>query len=230
MIHYLKADVFKIHREHKLRVSLGILLVLSLLSTFLLNGNAGYTGSLIQLIAQFITLFFIVPANLFFGEDLSYRTINNLIVKKQERKSIFIYKVMGTVFLDLIYVFLAYVMGSIMGMVLGNQLDVAFLLRAFVSQLPILICISLLSILLFLSLKKVSQAYLAYSLICLLCDNLSHLIVSNLLHIDMSSDYFLFASLQNTEAISPVTTGLSILFFAIYIVLSYLIFNRKSFK
>ena len=66
MSNYFKADLFKIYKEHRLFLSLGILLTLSILSAFLLRGNEGYTSSVIQLLSQFITLFFIVPANLYF--------------------------------------------------------------------------------------------------------------------------------------------------------------------
>ena len=93
MIHYFKADLFKIQKEQRLTISLGILALLSFLSAFLLHGNEDFTSSLIQLLSQFITLFFIVPANLFFGEDFTYRTINNIIIKQQTRKRVFFYKV-----------------------------------------------------------------------------------------------------------------------------------------
>lgn len=58
MSNYFKADLFKIYKEHRLFLSLGILLTLSILSAFLLRGNEGYTSSVIQLLSQFITLFF----------------------------------------------------------------------------------------------------------------------------------------------------------------------------
>lgn len=57
MIHYFKADLFKIQKEQRLTVSLGVLALLSFLSAFLLHGNEDFTSSLIQLLSQFITLF-----------------------------------------------------------------------------------------------------------------------------------------------------------------------------
>lgn len=148
---------------------------------------------------QFITLFFIVPANLFFGEDFTYRTINNIIIKQQTRKRVFFYKVLATLVLDLAYILLAYLMSSSVGLLLGDRVDFAVIIQSFIFQTPLFICISLLSILIFVKSNKVNQAYLAFSLISLLFDNISNLITSNLLHMKLPTDYFLFLSLQQRK-------------------------------
>lgn len=192
MIHYFKADLFKIQKEQRLTISLGILALLSFLSAFLLHGNEDFTSSLIQLLSQFITLFFIVPANLFLGDDFTYRTINNIIIKQQTRKRVFFYKVLATLVLDLSYILLAYLLSSSVGLLLGDRVDFAVIIQSFIVQTPLFICISLLSILIFVKSNKVNQAYLAFSLISLLFDNISNLITSNLLHMKLPTDYFLF--------------------------------------
>ena len=143
MSNYFKADLFKIYKEHRLFLSLGILLTLSILSAFLLRGNEGYTSSVIQLLSQFITF---------------------------------------------------------------------------------------LCILLFVTLKRIPQAYLVYILICLLFDNIFHLISTNLFHLDLPSEFFLFQSLQNAESISVLTFILSTVSLILYCFLSYFIFSRKEFK
>ena len=220
MSNYFKADLFKIYKEHRLFLSLGILLTLSILSAFLLRGNEGYTSSVIQLLSQFITLFFIVPANLYFGEDFSNRTINNIIIKQPKRNQVFIYKALSTIFLNIVYVLIAYI----------SSLDFHLALTILTNQIPLFLCITFLCILLFVTLKRIPQAYLIYSLICLLFDNLSHLISSNLLHLNLPSDVFLFQSLQNAESISVLTFILSTVSLILYCFLSYFIFSRKEFK
>ncbi|MGQ7334782.1 ABC transporter permease [Streptococcus suis] len=230
MIHYFKADLFKIQKEQRLTISLGILALLSFLSAFLLHGNEDFTSSLIQLLSQFITLFFIVPANLFFGEDFTYRTINNIIIKQQTRKRVFFYKVLATLVLDLAYILLAYLMSSSVGLLLGDRVDFAVIIQSFIFQTPLFICISLLSILIFVKSNKVNQAYLAFSLISLLFDNISNLITSNLLHMKLPTDYFLFLSLQQGEHISRLSMGVSIIASLCYLYLSTFIFSRKEFK
>ncbi|HEM3461155.1 TPA: ABC transporter permease [Streptococcus suis] len=230
MIHYFKADLFKIQKEQRLTISLGILALLSFLSAFLLHGNEDFTSSLIQLLSQFITLFFIVPANLFFGEDFTYRTINNIIIKQQTRKRVFFYKVLATLVLDLAYILLAYLLSSSVGLLLGDRIDVAVMLQSFIVQTPLFICISLLSILIFVKSNKVNQAYLLFSLISLLFDNITNLITSNLLHIKLPTDYFLFLSLQQGEHISRLSMGISFIATLIYFYLSYGIFSRKELK
>ncbi|HFI0025578.1 TPA: ABC transporter permease [Streptococcus suis] len=230
MIHYFKADLFKIQKEQRLTISLGILALLSFLSAFLLHGNEDFTSSLIQLLSQFITLFFIVPANLFFGEDFTYRTINHIIIKQQTRKRVFFYKVLATLVLDLSYILLAYLLSSSVGLLLGDRVDFAVIIQSFILQTPLFICISLLSILIFVKSNKVNQAYLAFSLISLLFDNISNLITSNLLHIKLPTDYFLFLSLQQGENISRLSMGVSFMATLLYLYLSYVIFSRKELK
>lgn len=230
MIHYFKADLFKIQKEQRLTISLGILALLSFLSAFLLHGNEDFTSSLIQLLSQFITLFFIVPANLFFGEDFTYRTINNIIIKQQTRKRVFFYKVLATLVLDLAYILLAYLLSSSVGLLLGDRVDFAVIIQSFIVQTPLFICISLLSILIFVKSNKVNQAYLAFSLISLLFDNISNLITSNLLHMTLPTDYFLFLSLQQGEHITQLSMGASFMATILYLYLSYFIFSRKELK
>ncbi|HFI0106512.1 TPA: ABC transporter permease [Streptococcus suis] len=230
MIHYFKADLFKIQKEQRLTISLGILALLSFLSAFLLHGNEDFTSSLIQLLSQFITLFFIVPANLFFGEDFTYRIINNIIIKQQTRKRVFFYKVLATLVLDLAYILLAYLLSSSVGLLLGDRVDFAVIIQSFIAQTPLFICISLLSILIFVKSNKVNQAYLAFSLISLLFDNISNLITSNLLHMKLPTDYFLFLSLQQGEHISRLSMGVSFMATILYLYLSYFIFSRKELK
>ncbi|HEL2733486.1 TPA: ABC transporter permease [Streptococcus suis] len=230
MIHYFKADLFKIQKEQRLTISLGVLALLSFLSAFLLHGNEDFTSSLIQLLSQFITLFFIVPTNLFFGEDFTYRTINHIIIKQQTRKGVFFYKVLATLVLDLAYILLAYLLSSSVGLLLGDPVDVAVIIHSFIAQTPLFICISLLSILIFVKSNKVNQAYLAFSLISLLFDNITNLITSNLLHMKLPTDYFLFLSLQQGDNISRLSMGVSFMATILYLYLSYFIFSRKELK
>ncbi|MGV3000367.1 ABC transporter permease [Streptococcus suis] len=230
MIHYFKADLFKIQKEQRLTISLGILALLSFLSAFLLHGNEDFTSSLIQLLSQFITLFFIVPANLFFGEDFTYRTINHIIIKQQTRKGVFFYKVLATLVLDLAYILLAYLLSSSVGLLLGDRVDFAVIIQSFIVQTPLFICLSLLSILIFVKANKVNQAYLAFCLMSLLFDNITNLITSNLLHMRLPTDYFLFLSLQQGEHISRLSMGVSFMATLIYLYLSYFIFSRKELK
>ncbi|HFU4203519.1 TPA: ABC transporter permease [Streptococcus suis] len=230
MIHYFKADLFKIQKEQRLTVSLGILALLSFLSAFLLHGNEDFTSSLIQLLSQFITLFFIVPANLFLGEDFTYRTINNIIIKQQTRKRVFFYKVLATLVLDLAYILLSYLLSSSVGLLLGDRVDFAVIIQSFIVQTPLFICISLLSILIFVKSNKVNQAYLIFSLISLLFDNITNLITNNLLHMTLPTDYFLFISLQQGENISRLSMCISFMASMLYFYMSYVIFSKKEFK
>lgn len=232
MIHYLKADLFKIYKEKKLVTSLLILAVLALLSAFLFNydKSSKNTASILQLLAQIMPLFFVVPTNIFFGEDFTYRTINNIVIKRQERYPLFIYKVISTVIFNYAYVGLAYISACLFRILLGGKINVYLVAKVFGQQLPLITCLSLLGITLFIFFKKTTQAYLAFILLTLLFDNICQLILSNILHISIPSDYFLFLSLQNIGGVSTLTIGMSSLFSIIYLVFSYHLFNKKELK
>lgn len=232
MIHYLKADLFKIHREKKLVTSLVILFLLSLLSAFLFSDDKSIksTVSIMQLLAQIMPLFFIVPTNIFLGEDFTYRTINNIVIKRQERYPLFIYKVISTIIFNHAYVALAYISASLCRILLGGKMDISLVINAFIQQVPLITCISLLGITLFIFFKKTTQAYLTYILLSLLFDNICQLILLNIIHFSIPNDYFLFLSLQNIGGIRTLTIGMSILFSIIYLLFSYSLFKNKELK
>lgn len=232
MIHYLKADFFKIYKEKKLVTSLIILTLLSLLSAFLFNSDKSIdnTASILQLLAQIIPLFFIVPTNIFFGEDFTNRTINNIVIKRQKRYPLFIYKVISTLLFNYGYVAAAYISTSCFRILLGGKMSFYLIAKTFSQQLPLVTCISLLCVTLFIIFHKTTQAYLTYILLSLLFDNICRLISSNVLHITISSDYLLFLSLQNINGIKNLTIILSIVFSIIYFVYSYYLFNNKELK
>lgn len=232
MIHYLKADFYRIYQEKKLFVSLGILFLLSLLSAFLFKDSTSSdnTASLIQLLAQFITLFFIVPANIFWGEDFAHRTINNIIIKQENRHRIFFYKVLSTIIFSLGYVILSYIATAFIRIVLNGQVDFSLFLSSFLHQLPLFVTISLLANFIFVITNKVGQAYLIFILLNLLFDNICRLILSNILHLDIPADYFLFLSLQSGESIPPTTVFLSFPISLAFLFSSAYIFQRKELK
>lgn len=232
MTHYLRADLFKLYKEKRMMTSLLILLLLSLLTAFLFidSKSVDNTSSILQVLTQFIPLFFLVPTNFFFGDDFANRTINNIIIKKQTRYPLFCYKTLITVFFNYTYVLIAYISTAFFRLLLHGRIDLILILKTFFQQLPIITCISLLCITLFIAFNRLNHAYLTYILLCLLADNISQLILSNLLHLNIPSDYFLFLALQNTEAITSATILISILFSFIYLVFSYHLFSTKALK
>lgn len=232
MIHYLKADIYRIQQEKKLLISLGILVLLSLLSAFLFKDSpsADNTVSLIQLLTQFIMLFFIVPTNILFGEDFAHRTINNILIKQKRRQKFFSYKVLTTILLNLFYVALSYLISAGFRVLMGGQVDLQVFGVAFLHQIPLLIAISILCDFLFIIMNRVGQAYLAYILIALLFDNVCRLILSNILHLDFPVDYFIFLSLQNGAEIPPTTMVLSLIQSLLLLGGSYYVFNEKELK
>lgn len=231
-MNYLKADLYRILKERKLFLSLAILSALSLLAAFLLSSSPSSEDSytLIQLLTQFLPLFFLAPTNLLFGEDFHHRTINNLIVKKQERNSIFIYKILTNLVINLLYVLFSYSLATLVRIFLGGQVELATIWAIFIHQLPLYICIILLASTLFIAFNKINQAYLSFILIALLFDNVLHLITENLLHIPLPNSIFLFLALQNTDTNWNTSTTVACLFTIIYLAISYYLFKKKELK
>ncbi|MBS4461481.1 ABC transporter permease [Aerococcaceae bacterium zg-B36] len=231
-MNYLKADLYRILKERKLMLSLSILFCLSLLAVFLLKSSPSKeeTHTLIQLLTQFLPLFFLAPTTFIFGEDFQYRTINNLIVKRQERNSIFIYKILSNLIINLLYIVFSYSLASMFRIFLGGQLVLSEILSIFIHQLPIYICIILLTSTLFIGFNKINQAYLTFILISLLLDNILHLIADSILNIPIPNSIFLFLALQNTDTTWNASTFIACLFAFIYLICSYYLFTKKDFK
>ncbi|MTB64560.1 ABC transporter permease [Streptococcus sp. zg-86] len=231
-MNYLKADLYRILKERKLILSLSILIALSLLSAFLLSSSPSKEDSysLIQLLTQFLPLFFLAPTNLLFGEDFHHRTINNLIVKKQKRNAIFLYKILTNLVINLLYILFAYTLALLMRILLGGEVDITTSRSIFIHQLPLYICIILLSSTLFIAFKKINQSYLSFILIVLLFDNVLHLITNNLLHISIPNDIFLFRALQNMDTNWTASTIIACFFTIIYLISSYHLFKKKELK
>lgn len=231
MLNYFKADSFRISKERKLIVSVSILLSLSLLSAFLFHGetSTSYTTSLLQLLSQFIALFFVVPSNIFLGEDFSYRTINNVIIKQKRRNKIFFYKVIMILIFDILYVFLAYISSGLFRVLLGDHCDFAVIFKTFINQFPVFLCISLLCTTLFIVFKKITQSYLIYILIALLFDNIVRLTTTTF-NVKLPTEYLLFYSLQSGASIASSTIIISLIFTLIYLTFSYHTFKTKELK
>ncbi|MCS4487898.1 ABC transporter permease [Streptococcus sciuri] len=231
-MNYLKADLYRILKERKLVLSLAILLGLTLLAALLLSSvpSSEETLTLIQLLTQFLPLFFLVPTNLLFGEDFHHRTINNLIVKRQERKSIFLYKILANLILNLLYISLAYGLSCAFRLILGGAVNFADVWSIFIHQVPLYTCIILLASIIFITLPKINQAYLSFILIALLFDNVLHLISENLLHLPLPKNIYLFLTLQNTESTWNGSTLIACLFSLIYLGASYYLFQKKELK
>ncbi|MGT2785297.1 ABC transporter permease [Streptococcus merionis] len=231
-MNYLKADLYRILKERKLLLSLSILFGLSLLSAFLLNSTPSKEESttLIQLLTQFLPLFFLAPTNLLFGEDFHHRTINNLIVKRQERTPIFLYKILTNLIINLLYVLFSYSLASLFRLLLGGAVDSEAIWSIFIHQLPIYICIILLASTLFIAFNKINQAYLSFILIVLLFDNILNLITENILHLPAPKSIFLFIALQNTDTHWNSSTITACLFTIIYLASSYYLFKKKELK
>ncbi|GGE24778.1 ABC transporter permease [Streptococcus himalayensis] len=231
-MNYLKADLYRILKERKLILSLSILFALSLLSAFLLSSSPSKEDSynLIQLLTQFLPLFFLAPTNLLFGEDFHHRTINNLIVKKQKRNAIFLYKILTNLVINLLYILFSYSLATLVRMFLGGQVELATIWLIFIHQVPLYICIILLSSTLFIAFNKINQAYLSFILIALLFDNVLDLITNNLLHISIPNDIFLFRALQNMDTNWTASTIIACFFTIIYLASSFYLFKKKELK
>lgn len=98
MFNYFKADFFRATKESSFRGTILLNVAISLVFSYLFRNESGQEGywETQSMLTSFIPLYFMSITNFFWGEDIYYRTINNVIIKSNSRSSIFIYKVAAT--------------------------------------------------------------------------------------------------------------------------------------
>ncbi|HFU4377008.1 TPA: hypothetical protein ACGO88_000720 [Streptococcus suis] len=95
----VKADWYRIRKERLSLVSLAILIVLSLILAYSSSQELTAVGAedILSNWTNLLPLFFVAPAKIFFGEDFQFRTVNNSLVRTQNRLKIFTHKWLSSV-------------------------------------------------------------------------------------------------------------------------------------
>ena len=227
----LKADMYKFYWEKRgVLPSLLIGLLILLFSLFFKssNGDEPEFRVLISNVSGFIPLLFISTNLFFWGEDYSFRTINILLTKENQRWKLFLYKTLGTICLSFLYVTIFYSLTALVYL----EGDLVLIVSTFLHQLPYYLVIISISLLIFQIFDKVYESCMIYTLYILLFDNLLAYVLPN--SGESVRDYLLMTlNLKTSPGVSQFTltnVGYPILVSIAVIVLAFVVFSKKEFK
>lgn len=235
MANQIKADIFRIIKERRLILPTLLAMLFALLFSMMTKNDRGELG-LISAVSSFSTiipLFFTSSCSIFLGDDYTFRTINNHILKQKSRLNIFLYKSLMTFFLSMSYIFISYLAIALSRIVLGDHFLFKELISLILYQLPTMMCINMLCILIFNYADRVYQAYLIYVVIILMFDNLASFVVEALFKTNSYNIFFLINNLREITGKGVLLTDsitVAIIFTTVYFIICYHIFKLKEFK
>ncbi|CYV05377.1 hypothetical protein HO662_05630 [Streptococcus suis] len=230
MFHKVKSDFYRVWKERSLIFPVSLVILLGVLFAYLMRETDGQGGITIILssVAGFIPLFFSSACNLVWGEEFTNRTINHAIIKSSSRFSVYFYKLFETLSLCFAYTLLLFFTVIVCRIFLNGQVDVGEAFDLLIKQLPFHLCFSLLCLFI-----KIYQAYLIYTMIVLMFDNLVSYVTTSLLANDVFSHFFLFNQVKlitnQTEFFTP-SSLIALIFSVVYLLSSYLLFSSREFK
>lgn len=235
MIHAMKADVYRMRQERLSLVSGVLVLALVFLMAYLGRDDSSSSAAkaLVGHVSSFLPLFFITPARIFFGDDYANRTINNSLVRRQQRGAVFAYKWLAFVTLSLVYVLGAVLFLGLFRQVLTGVMQYDALVLALFYQLPFYLVIIGLCGAIFNIFDKIYQSYLVYLVLALLFDQLGGSLLSLAIGDEVVRPYLMFQQLVGSASAEIWLTQSSVaalVFSVIYSLGSALLFSRREFK
>ncbi|MCK4028386.1 hypothetical protein HCC70_08565 [Streptococcus suis] len=231
----VKADWYRIRKEKLCLVSLGIVVMLSLILAYSSSKDLEVTGAqdILSNWTNLLPLFFVAPAKIFFGEDFQFRTVNNSLVRTQNRLKILTHKWLSSVGLCVFYVLFAYMLTGFARQMMNGAADYGVLLEGFVYQLPFYIVIASFCTILFVVFPKIYQVYMVYILIAFLFDQLFMMATGILLKTDFFADFMMFSQLSvaaGTKNLLSLPSILAFVFSVVYVSCGALLFSKKELK
>lgn len=235
MLHYLKADFYRIRKERLSLISILLLMVFGTLFAYIYRGNRSsqVATSLVMAWPTLLPLFFVTPAKIFLGEDMTNRTINNLLIKSQNRFKIFAYKWGMTVVTSWFYILFALGMTGLVHQLLTGVSSYQTMLTYVLYQLPLYTVIASLCAFIFAFFDRIYQSYMVYIILVLLFDQLVSLMMGMLFKTDALAPYMMFNQLSQVDISGDFLTNTSLvalLFTLIYAFVGYLLFEKREFK
>lgn len=235
MLNFLKADLYRIRKERLSLVALSLLILFSFLFAYL-NREASskeVAKELVMMWSAVMPLFFLTPAKIFLGEDLTTRTINNVLIKSQNRLKVFTYKWVMIVVTCLFYALVAVSLTGLIHHVMTGTQFYGVIYKNLFYQVPLYTVIASLCAMIVAFFDKLAQSYLVYILMALLFDQIMGLIQGLLLKTDILSPYLMFNQLSQVDTNGRFFTSTviaALLFTFIYAVASYIMFAKREFK
>lgn len=237
-MNYIKADLYRIVKEKLALVSLVLLLVFAMLFAYVYRKDVSDSAMVnaISVWSSLMPLFLVTPAKIFFGEDFANRTVNNFLIKSQDRLKVFSYKWVAHLGMSILFVLLAYVLTSFLFLIWSGHAHLGVAMKYFLYQLPIYLVISSLIGLIFNFFKRSYQSYTVYLLLALLFDNLFTLLIALTFKTSKTSVFMPYLMFKQLGQVDPTgvyltKTVICALFASlIYAVLGFGLFYKREFK
>lgn len=240
MINLFKSDVYRILRG---RVSMFSLLGIIILSIVL--GSASESGKNIDsLIGIFsigtmvLPLFFTSIYMATFGNEFSYRVINNSLVSGVKRSTYYLGKVILTFLMTTVFVLVFFSVLTLALKIRTNTLYINEFLRVLVAQVPLYIGVSSIGILCYNLIKTPYIANVVFVSIAFIGDNLLNSIIGTFLpRLEFLSDTFIFSNLNNVVVVAIADNKISgsifvscIIYSFILVLSGYFLIQRRELK
>lgn len=237
MISYFKADCYRIVKERLGLVTVVLLLVLAGVIAYAFREAPVLTvsGTLVSLLSSFLPLFFVTPGKIFFGEDFVQRTINNSLVKAQNRSQLFFYRWGMSVLTSLALVLLTYLTCALAYHLFSGEVAYLPLLTSFIHQVPYYLFLAALPLVFFNIFDKIYMTNTLYIVYIMMFESLTNLVCGVLLKIDSKYyiPYFFVKKLSETtgsdQFINQSSLSAMILMVG-FLLLTYNLFAHREFK
>lgn len=231
MLNLFIADTYRIRKEGLSLISMLLLAGFSVLFAYLYR--EGEAAEVAKLWASVLPLFFVTPAKIFLGEDLTTRTINNLLIKTQNRFKVFAYKWVRMLLTCWFFLVLALSLSALSHHLFTGIAGYHIFVQYGLYQLPLYTVIASLCAFIFAYFDRIYQSYMVYILMALLFDQLTALLTGLLFKTDVLNPYLMFNQLSLVDVSGKFLTTTSlvaILFTLIYAGVAYLLFKNREFK
>lgn len=231
MLHLFIADTYRIRKERLSLIAVLLLTGFAVLFAYLYRD--GQADQVATLWATVLPLFFVTPAKIFLGEDLTTRTINHVLIKTQNRFKVFAYKWVRTLLTCWFFLVLALGLSALAHHLFTGEANYQVFATYGFYQLPLYTVIASLCAFIFAFFDRIYQSYLVYILIALLFDQLFSLMMGMLFQTDVFNPYLMFNQVSRVDITGNFfsqTSIVALLFTLIYAGVSYLIFKNREFK
>ncbi|SKA12901.1 hypothetical protein SAMN02745116_02510 [Pilibacter termitis] len=236
----LKADIYRIYKGKLGVISLIFLALIGVFFTLISKEKNAFEA--LKGVLQFgNTLLPIFLTNIFmivWGNEFTYRTINNVLVTGKKRASIFTVKYLLALMLTVVFALVFMTSASIAIYFKVGSFQVIDVLKIFAVQLPIYFAITSFGVLIFILIPTTYVAVAVFVSLAMIGDNfISTLISSYLSNWEKLIDTLFFKNLQivvNLKEIPEETLRIIITSGIIYgiigFIIAYSLFNTKEFK
>lgn len=231
MLHLFIADTYRIRKERLSLIAVLLLAGFSVLFAYLYRD--GQADQVATLWATVLPLFFVTPAKIFLGEDLTTRTINHVLIKTQNRFKVFAYKWIRTLLTCWFFLVLALGLSALAHHLLTGEANYQVFATYGFYQLPLYTVIASLCAFIFAYFDRIYQSYMVYILMALLFDQLMALLTGMLFKSNLLNPYLMFNQLSLVDVSGQFLTRTSLvafLFTIIYAGVGYVLFKDREFK